>query len=288
MAHALAAEARKSRLKGDTELIDVFVSPMTTSPAQPRRAILITGAASGIGAATARRFIKEGWQVAINCIDLSQREAASAIASSASAAGQQSIVLEGDVTRDADCQSLVERTVTAFGRLDALVNAAGISKMVPQADLHGLSFDDFQRIYAVNTIGPFQMIRAAAPHLKATGSGAVVNITSRAGVTGGGSSIAYAASKGATNTLTLSLARVLAPEIRVNAVCPALTEHGFVERLAPESFAERKARQIAVSPLKRIGKPDEVAETIHWLVTSAAMMTGSLVDLDFGMHLNAT
>jgi NAD(P)-dependent dehydrogenase (short-subunit alcohol dehydrogenase family) len=261
---------------------------MTTTPAHPRRAILVTGAASGIGAATARRFIKEGWQVAINCIDQSQREVASAMASSASAAGQQSIVLEGDVTRDADCQSLVERTVAAFGRLDALVNAAGISKMVPQADLHGLSAEDFQRIYAVNTIGPFQMIRAAAPHLKASGSGAVVNITSRAGITGGGSSIAYAASKGATNTLTLSLARVLAPEIRVNAVCPALVEQGFVERLAPESFAERKARQIAISPLKRIGKPDEVAETIHWLVTSASMMTGALVELDFGIHLNAT
>ena len=261
---------------------------MTTTMAHPRRAILITGAASGIGAATARRFIKEGWQVAINCIDHTQREAASSLASSASGVGQQSIVLEGDVTRDADCQSLVERTVAAFGRLDALVNAAGISKMVPQADLHGLSAEDFQRIYAVNTIGPFQMIRAAAPHLKASGSGAVVNITSRAGIAGGGSSIAYAASKGATNTMTLSLARVLAPEIRVNAVCPALVEQGFVERLAPESFAERKARQIAISPLKRIGKPDEVAEAIHWLVTSASMMTGALVDLDFGMHLNAT
>ncbi len=259
---------------------------MTTD--QPRRAVLITGAATGIGAATARRFIKEGWQVAINCLDASQRDAADAIAAAATAPGQKAVVLEGDVTRDADCVSVVERAVAAFGKLDALVNAAGISKMVPQPDLHGLSADDFQRIYAVNTIGMFQMIRAAAPHLKATGKGAVVNITSRAGVTGGGSSIAYAASKGASNTLTLSLARVLAPEIRVNAVCPALTEHGFVERLAPESFAERKARQIAVSPLKQIGKPEEVAEAIHWLIASGSMMTGSLVDLDFGMHLNAT
>ena len=253
-----------------------------------RRAILITGAATGIGAATARRFIKEGWQVAINCMDASQHETAAAIASQARADGQKAIVLEGDVTRDADCVSLVQGAVAAFGRLDALVNAAGISKMVPQPDLHGLTAEDFQRIYAVNTIGVFQMVRAAAPHLKATGKGAVVNITSRAGVTGGGSSIAYAASKGASNTMTLSLARVLAPEIRVNAVCPALTEHGFVERLAPESFAERKARQIAISPLKQIGKPEEVAEAIHWLVASGSMMTGSLVDLDFGMHLNAT
>ena len=253
-----------------------------------RRAVLITGAASGIGAATARRFIAEGWQVAINCSDGSQRDAAGAIAALATGAGQKAVVIEGDVTRDADCVAVVEKAVAAFGRLDALVNAAGISKMVPQTDLHGLDFDDFQRIYAVNTIGMFQMIRAAAPHLKATGKGAVVNITSRAGVTGGGSSIAYAASKGASNTLTLSLARVLAPEIRVNAVCPALTEQGFVERLAPESFAERRARQIAISPLKQIGQPEQVAESIYWLASSAEMMTGSLVDLDFGMHLNAT
>ena len=253
----------------------------------PRRSILITGAASGIGAATARRFIKEGWHVAINYADDSQREAATALTTGATASGQAAIAIMGDVTRDADCVGLVEQTVAAFGRLDALVNAAGISKMVPLADLHGLSADDFQRIYAVNTIGPFQMIRAAAPHLKATGKGAVVNISSRAGIMGGGSSIAYAASKGALNTLTLSLARVLAPEVRVNAICPVLVEQGFVERLAPASFAERRARQIATSPLKRIGHPDEVAETIHWLISSAAMMTGAIVELDFGMHLNA-
>src|SRR5438034_6117382 len=229
-------------------------------------AILVTGAASGIGAATARRFIAEGWSVAINYLDSTQRDAAAAIAADAKQPGQKAVAIEGDVTRDADCRRLVERAAEAFGRLDALVNAAGISKMVPHGDLDGLSYDDFQRIYAVNAIGPYQMIRAAAPHLKASGKGSVVNISSRAGIAGGGSSIAYAASKGALNTLTLSLARVLAPQVRVNAVCPVLVEHGFVSRLAPESFAERKARQIAVSPLKRIGQPEEVAETIHWLV----------------------
>jgi 3-oxoacyl-[acyl-carrier protein] reductase len=218
------------------------------------RSVLITGAASGIGAATARRFIQEGWAVAVNYRDASQHEAATVLAGG-DGPRRLGIAIEGDVTRDADCTHLVEATVGAFGRLDALVNAAGISKMVAHADLHGLSADDFQRIYAVNTIGPFQMMRAAAPHLKATGKGAVVNISSRAGLAGSGSSIAYAASKGALNTLTLSMARVLAPEVRVNAVCPVLVEQGFVERLAPESFAERRARQIAVSPLKRIGHP---------------------------------
>ena len=250
------------------------------------RSVLITGAASGIGAATARRFIREGWRVAINYLDPDQRESATALADSGGP-GRRCIAIEGDVTRDADCVRLVQASVAAFGGLDALVNAAGISKMVTHADLHGLSADDFQRIYAVNAIGPFQMMRAAAPHLKASGKGAVVNISSRAGLAGSGSSIAYAASKGALNTITLAMARVLAPEVRVNAVCPVLVEGGFVERLAPDSFAQRRAHQIAVSPLKRIGHPDEVAETIHWLIASAAMMTGAIVELDFGMHLNA-
>ena len=246
------------------------------------KAILLTGAASGIGAATARRFVKEGWLVAVNYLDASQKDSAADIVK-----GTKGITLEGDVTRDEHCKTLVEKTVAAFGRLDALVNAAGISVMVPHTKLHDISAEDFQRIYAVNTIGPFQVIRAAAPHLKKTGNAAVVNIASRAGITGAGSSIPYAASKGALNTLTLSMARVLAPEVRVNSVCPTLVEQGFVERLDPDTFARRKANMIANAPLKRIGKPDEVAETIWWLVTSATMMTGAILELDFGIHLNA-
>ena len=260
---------------------------MNEVSASERRVVLITGAASGIGAATARRFIDEGWHAAVNFLDATQRAAAEALAASAVAPGQRAIAIEGDVTRDADCARLVASTVERFSRLDALVNAAGISVMVPHAKLHDVSSADFQRIYAVNAIGPFQMMRAAAPHLKASGRGAVVNISSRAALMGSGSSIPYAASKAALNALTLALARVLAPEVRVNAVCPALVEQGFVERLAPQSFAHRRAHQIEVSPLKRIGHPDEVAETIWWLTTGASMMTGAIVELDFGMHLNA-
>jgi NAD(P)-dependent dehydrogenase (short-subunit alcohol dehydrogenase family) len=260
---------------------------MSANATDVRRVVLITGAASGIGAATVRRFIRDGWDVAINHLDGTQRDAAQALVALAQRPGQRAITIEGDVTRDADCVRLVAGTVDALGRLDALVNAAGISKMVAHPRLHEVSAEDFQRIYAVNAIGPFQMMRAAAPHLKASGRGAVVNISSRAALMGSGSSIPYAASKAALNALTLALARVLAPEVRVNAVCPALVEQGFVERLAPESFAQRRAHQIEVSPLKRIGHPDEVAETIWWLTTSASMMTGAIVELDFGMHLNA-
>lgn len=252
-----------------------------------RRVVLVTGGASGIGAATVRRFLREGWHVVINHLDASQAEAAAALAAGATAPGQRALGVAADVTQDADCVRLVQAAVQAFGRLDALVNAAGISKMVAHADLGGLSSDDFQRIYAVNTIGPFQMMRAAAPHLKAAGNASVVNISSRAGIAGSGSSIAYAASKGALNTLTLSMARVLAPEVRVNAVCPVLVEQGFVERLAPESFAARREHQIRVTPLHRLGHPDEVAESIWWLTSSAAMMTGAVLELDFGLHLTS-
>ena len=249
--------------------------------------VLISGAASGLGKATARRFMKEGWRVAINHVDAAQKEAAEMIVVEVNVPRTASFTVEGDVTKDADCVRMVERTMDKFGRLDALVNAAGISKMVPHPDLHGVSAEDFQRIYAVNTIGTFQMMRAAAPHLKASGKGSIVNISSRAALMGSGSSIPYAASKAAVNALTMALARVLAPEVRVNAVCPALVEQGFVERLAPESFAKRREHQINVSPLHRIGHPDEVAETIWWLTTGASMMTGAIVELDFGMHLNA-
>jgi 3-oxoacyl-[acyl-carrier protein] reductase len=259
---------------------------MSDSNRSVRRVVLITGAASGIGAATTRRFIREGWCVAINHIE-GQHDAAQTLAASAQAPGQRAIAVAADVTRDADCVRLVQTTAQELGRVDALVNAAGISKMVPHARLHDVSADDFQRIYAVNTIGSFQMMRAAAPHLKAAGQASVVNISSRAALMGSGSSIPYAASKAAVNALTMAMARVLAPEVRVNAICPALVEQGFVERLAPEMFAQRRAHQIEVSPLKRIGHPDEVAETIFWLTTGATMMTGAIVELDFGMHLNA-
>ena len=140
------------------------------------------------------------------------------------AAGAEVVVVQGDVSRDEDCRKIVA-AAAPWGRIDALINNAGITKHVPHADLDGLSAEDFQRLFGVNTIGPFQMIRAARSLLeagaKASGrASAVVNISSVAGISGVGSSIAYAASKGALNTITYSLARALAPLIRVNTVCP--------------------------------------------------------------------
>ena len=261
------------------------------SPTDPsRRTVFVTGAASGIGAATVRRFLREGWQVAIGHLQ-GQQDAVRALAALAGGPGQRAVGVPCDVTRDEDCVRAVRQTLEAFGALHVLVNAAGISTMVAHSRMHNVSADDFQRIYAVNTIGPFQMTRAAADALRASSTeavrSAIVNISSRAALMGSGSSIPYACSKAALNALTMSTARTLAPQVRVNAVCPSLVEQGFVERLAPESFADRSAHQKAVSPLQRLGHPDEVAESIHWLATAASMMTGAILELDFGMHLNA-
>ena len=258
--------------------------------ASPRRTALVTGAATGLGAATARRFLREGWNVVVGHLD-GQQDEARAVAAVATAPGQRAPCVVCDVTRDDDCVRVVREALEACGALHVLVNAAGISTMVAPPRLHDVSADDFHRIYAVNTIGPFQMTRAAADALRAASTDAVrtgiVNISSRAALTGHGSSLPYACSKAAVNALTLSTARTLAPQVRVNAVCPTLVEQGFVERLAPESFADRAAHQKAVSPLRRLGHPDEVADAIFWLATGASMMTGAIVELDFGMHLNA-
>ena len=162
---------------------------------------------------------------------------------------------------------------------------------MPHADLDALTIDDFLRTTSVNTAGPFQVARACAPLLAAdrddgSSGGSIVIVSSYGAIFGTGSSIAYAASKGATNTLTMSLARVLAPRIRVNAVCPALVRDGFVERLDPVLFEARAAHQIARAPLKKVGTPADIAADVYWLAAGASLITGSVISLDCGLHLN--
>src|SRR5256885_2011893 len=164
---------------------------------------IITGRSSGIGAATARELAKRGWPVAIN----SARNQKTALAV-AKECGGNAIAAQGDVSKDAECRKVAGKVLEKWGRIDALVNSAGTTKFVKHADLAGLSADDFQGILGLNLVGPFQMVRACAESLKAN-RGAIVNVSSMAGVRGTGSSVAYAASKAALNTMTLSLARAI-------------------------------------------------------------------------------
>ena len=250
---------------------------------------VITGSASGLGAATATILAKGGARIVIN-YSSSQKEAEQT-ADLCRSAGGEVVVVQGDVSRDEDCRRIVAAAVS-WGRLDVLVNNAGTTKHVAHENLDGLSAEDFQRLFAVNTIGPFQMVRAARSLLeagaKASGrASTVVNVSSVAGISGIGSSVAYAASKGALNTMTLSLARALAPLIRVNAVCPGYIDTPwFTKGRGVEGAAKVRDAVVAKVPLKRASTAEDVAALVCFLATSqSGNMTGEVVRMDAGGHL---
>jgi 3-oxoacyl-[acyl-carrier protein] reductase len=248
-----------------------------------RPAAVITGSATGVGAATALLLARRGWDVAIN-YSKSEAEARETQAA-CEAAGARTVLVRGNVAEDADCRAIVQAAADGFGRIDALVNNAGVSVFGAAAGWDALDVEAFQRIYAVNTVGSFQMVRAALAHLKAA-RGCIVNVSSIAGALGIGSSVPYIASKGAMNSMTLHLARTLAPEIRVNAVCPGLiTSRWFVDGIGQEGADKLKANYEHTAPLALPCTPEDVAEAIVWLVAGAKTTTGELLLLDSGMHL---
>src|SRR5262249_1572997 len=206
-------------------------------------------------------------------------------------AGAEVTVVQGDVARDEDCRTIVA-AATAWGRLDALINNAGTTKHVAHDNLDGLSAEDFQRIFAGTTIGPFQMTRAARSLLEASAkasgrAAAVVNVSSVAGIGGAGSSVAYAASKGALNTMTLSLSRALAPLIRVNTVCPGYIDTTWFTKGRGEAGAKQVRDSIVARvPLKVASSAEDIAQVVCFLASpDSNNMTGELVRMDAGMHL---
>lgn len=248
---------------------------------------LVTGSATGVGAAVALQLARRGHHVVINYSRSAAEGQASAAACAEAGApvGAEVLCVQGDVADDAACRALVQAAVQRWGRLDVLVNNAGITSFAGSANWDALDAETFQRILAVNTVGAFQMVRAAAPHLKAA-RGAVVNVSSIAGALGIGSSLAYIASKGAVNAMTLHWARVLAPEVRVNAVCPGLiTTRWFVDGVGQEAYERLKAQYEASVPLAQASTAEDVAEAVVWLATGARTVTGELLLLDGGMHL---
>ncbi|MBX3494064.1 MAG: SDR family oxidoreductase, partial [Parvibaculum sp.] len=174
-----------------------------------------------------------------------------------------------------------------WGRVDVLVNNAGGTKFADHAKLDELNAEDFLWIYKVNVVGAYQMIRACEPHMKKAGKGSVVNISSIAGVTGIGSSVAYAASKGALNTMTLSLARSLAPVIRVNAVCPGfIGTRWFSDRFGTQTFEGIKRQQEETTPLRRAGTPEDIAAAVVFFCGEGSdHITGETLITDAGLHL---
>lgn len=262
-----------------------------TTPTSSKKTALITGSATGVGAATALLLAQKGYNVVINYSKSETEAKATQVeceaACAVSGAGAGTLRLQGDVANDADCRALVAATVEKWGRLDALVNSAGITSFAGVANWDAINPEMFNRIMGVNTLGAFQMVRAAAPHLKAV-HGCVVNVSSMAGVGGAGTSVPYIASKGALNALTLHLARAMAPDVRVNAVCPGfISSRWFADGLGQEAFEKIKNTVEQNTPLGTATTPEDVADAIVWLVTGARTVTGELVYLDAGMHLGS-
>jgi len=249
-----------------------------------RQVCVVTGSSSGIGAATVRRYASEGWDVVVNF----SRDAATAeaVATECRTLGARVLVVRADVAKEADCRRLAREVGDAFGRCDVLVNNAGTTKFVPLRELDGLEADDFHRIYDVNVIGAYQMTRALLPLLKLHAGAGVVNISSVASMMGLGSSIAYMASKGALNAMTVGLARALGPEVRVNAIAPGLVETPWLQAgLGPERYAQAVQGYKARAALDAVIAPEDVADAAWWLGAGARKTTGEVLLLDAGVRI---
>ncbi len=245
------------------------------------KAAIVTGGGTGVGRATALRLAGLGCSVLIN-YSRSKREAEETAAEVPSR-GVGAVVVEADVADDASCRSMAEQAVEAFGRLDVLVNNAGTTSFIPHAELERVSDADWDRVLAVNLKGPFQCARAAKAAMERSGGGEIVNVSSVAGIAGVGSSIPYCASKAALNNLTVTLARVMAPAIRVNAVAPGFITGRWLQGGLGAAYDAVKSAMEARAPLGRVSDPDDVAEAIISLITGSDLVTGQVLVCDGGM-----
>ncbi len=248
--------------------------------------VLVTGASSGLGAAIAVGAATRGARAVIINFSKSAAEA-EATAAAVRAAGAEAVLAQGDVSKDEDCRAIAA-AAAPYGRIDALANNAGMTKHAPNhGDLDALTRADFERIYAVNVIGPYQMTRAARGLLEAGDRASVLMISSIAGVAGIGSSVAYAASKGALNTMTLSLARVLGPKIRVNALCPGFIDTPWHEKGMSADSVERMREGVRrITPLQAASTAEDIADPALFFLSDASRhVTGELLLVDAGTHL---
>ncbi len=245
------------------------------------KAAIVTGGGTGVGRATALELARGGASVLINYSR--SRDEAERTAGEIEALGVKAVCLKADVANDADCRQMAAEAAKAFGRIDILVNNAGTTKFVLAPDFDKVNDEDWQRIFAVNVIGPFHCVRAVKDKMLAGGGGQIVNVTSVAGIAAKGSSIMYAASKAALNNLTVALARALAPKIRVNAIAPGFITGRWLEKGLGENYEQAKAAVAAACPMERVSDPADVAAAIMSLVTGSPMVTGQILVCDGGM-----
>jgi len=246
---------------------------------ETKRAALVTGAASGIGRAAAIALARAGYDVAIN---YSRSEAAAkAVSNEVKECGAKALLLRCDVADEPGVRAMLKTVAEQFGRLDVLINNAGTTAAWKPKDLESLSLEDWDRVFAVNVRGLFQVTRAAVPLLRAS-KGCVVNTASIVGLRPGPQPLPYAASKAAVVNLTKTLAYNLGPDIRVNAVAPGWMEGDWMQRMLKDKYEDLMGKRAKATPLKRCVTAEDVAETIMSLVQSNRFVTGEVIVIDGG------
>jgi 3-oxoacyl-[acyl-carrier protein] reductase len=246
---------------------------------ETKRAALVTGAASGIGRAAALALARAGYDVAIN---YSRSEAAAkAVADEVKRCGARAVLLRCDVADEAGVRAMLKAVDEKFGRLDVLINNAGTTAEWKLRDLESISLEDWDRVFAVNVRGLFQVTRASVPLLRAS-RGCIVNTASIVGLRPGPQPLPYAASKAAVVNLTKTLAWNLGPDIRVNAVAPGWMEGDWMQRMLKDKYEDLMGKRAKATPLKRCVTADEVAETMMSLVQSNRFVTGEVIVIDGG------
>lgn len=242
-----------------------------------RKVVLVTGSATGIGRAAALRFAANGFDVVVN-YSKSEAEARETLAL-VQGRGVRGLLVKADVGSDAAVREMLHQIEQEFGRLDVLVNNAATTYFIDHKKLDDLTEEMWDKILRVNLKGPFFCVRAAVPLLRKSGGGSIVSVSSVAGIAGEGSSIAYCASKGALNTMTRSLARVLGPEIRVNAVCPGPVDTRWLRAVMTEEELEQRTSGY---PMRRPAQPEDIADAIFYLATGTTLTTGQCLVVDGG------
>ena len=244
------------------------------------KAAVVTGASRGVGRATALALARGACSVLVNYGR--SRDEAEATTEEIRALGVKGICFQADVADDKVCRAMMAAAAREFGRLDILVNNAGTTEFINHAQLDAFDDKHWDRLLAVNLKGPFFCARAARPYMETVGQGAIVNVASIAGITGQGSSIAYCASKAALINLTMSLARVLAPKIRVNAVAPGFIASKWTQDGLGASYEAVNQAQKQRAVLGKVCLPEDVAEVILSLLTNSSMVTGQTIVCDGG------
>jgi 3-oxoacyl-[acyl-carrier protein] reductase len=245
-----------------------------------RKAALVTGAATGIGRSAVLALARAGYDVAINYA--SSEAAARETAAEAEKLGAKTLLLKCDVSDEAGVRAMLAMVDAAFGHLDVLVNNAGTTAPWKPKDLESLSLDDWDRVFAVNVRGLFQVTRASVPLLRKGAEPCIVNTASIVGLRPGPQPLPYAASKAAVVNLTKTLAWNLGPDIRVNAVAPGWMEGDWMQRMLQDKYEDLMGRRAKATPLKRCVTAEDVAETMMSLIQGNRFVTGEIIVIDGG------